>query len=121
MFQPSMCPIGAVHLRLSGLPSIARRLGGLECVPAVVGFDFSSGGSFPVIDGAVVLKQDADKFVKEWKRLEATKEERENKTKGKKKKETKDEAGEANQAVIDRTVKAQRQVFTHDDLMQLKR
>ncbi|KAK6053605.1 DNA repair protein Rad4, partial [Cooperia oncophora] len=79
MFQPSMCPIGAVHLRLSGLPSIARRLGGLECVPAVVGFDFSSGSSFPVIDGAVVLKEDAEKFTKEWKRLEATREERENK------------------------------------------
>ncbi|VDO67270.1 unnamed protein product [Haemonchus placei] len=79
MFQPSMCPIGAVHLRLSGLPSIARRLGGLPCVPAVVGFDFSSGGSFPVIDGAVVLKEDANKFVKEWERLEATREERENK------------------------------------------
>ncbi|XGW29855.1 hypothetical protein V3C99_009140 [Haemonchus contortus] len=153
MFQPSMCPIGAVHLRLSGLPSIARRLGGLPCVPAVVGFDFSGGGSFPVIDGAVVLKEDANKFVKEWERLEATREERENKrreervlgnwrklirgilrlhyvrtkfgavkekTKGKKKKEAKEEDEKVNRAVIDKTVLAQGQVFTHDDLMQQK-
>uniref|UniRef100_A0A0K0DER1 Ant_C domain-containing protein n=1 Tax=Angiostrongylus cantonensis TaxID=6313 RepID=A0A0K0DER1_ANGCA len=48
MYQPSMCPIGAVHLRLPGLPSIARRLGGLQCVPAVVGWDFNSCANFPM-------------------------------------------------------------------------
>ncbi|ETN74923.1 DNA repair protein Rad4 [Necator americanus] len=48
MYQPTMCPIGAVHLRLPGLPSIARRLGGLECVPAVVGWEFNSCSNFPM-------------------------------------------------------------------------
>ncbi|KAK6027684.1 DNA repair protein Rad4 [Ostertagia ostertagi] len=79
MYVPSMCPIGAVFLRLPGLPSIARRLGGLECVPAVVGWDFNSCTNFPILDGAVVLEEDAEKFITEYKRLQATKEERENK------------------------------------------
>lgn len=33
------------------------------------------------MDGACVLEEDADKFINEWKRLEATREERENKVK----------------------------------------
>ncbi|XGW29854.1 hypothetical protein V3C99_009139 [Haemonchus contortus] len=154
MYVPSMCPIGAVHLRLPGLVSIARRLGGLECVPALTGWDFNSGTNFPIIDGACVLEEDADKFINEWKRLEATKEERENKrreervlgnwkklirgilrlhyvkskfgatkekAKGRKKKDkdVKEEKAEKN-CVIDRTVMAERQIFTHDDLMKLK-
>ncbi|KHJ87308.1 DNA repair protein Rad4 [Oesophagostomum dentatum] len=155
MYQPSMCPIGAVHLRLPGLPSIARRLGGLECVPAVVGWDFNSCSNFPVIDGACVLEKDAQAFINEWKRLEATREERENKkreervlgnwrklirgilrlhyvkkkfgatkekARSRKKKavEHKDTAGEpVVDTVIDRTVMAPRQIFTHDDLMKL--
>ncbi|KAE9419008.1 hypothetical protein Angca_005134, partial [Angiostrongylus cantonensis] len=79
MYQPSMCPIGAVHLRLPGLPSIARRLGGLQCVPAVVGWDFNSCANFPIMEGACVLEEDAEKFVNEWKRLESSRKERENK------------------------------------------
>ncbi|KIH65548.1 DNA repair protein Rad4 [Ancylostoma duodenale] len=151
MYQPSMCPIGAVHLRLPGLPSIARRLGGLECVPAVVGWEFNSCSNFPIIEGACVLEKDAPLFVNEWKRLEATREERENKkreervlgnwrklirgilrlhyvkskfgatkekAKSKKKKESVADK-EENDVVIDRTVMAPRQVFTHDDLMKL--
>ncbi|KAJ1351302.1 hypothetical protein KIN20_007288 [Parelaphostrongylus tenuis] len=79
MYQPSMCPIGAVHLRLPGLPSIARRLGGLECVPVVVGWDYNSCSNFPIIEGACVLEEDAEKFISEWKRLEESRKEREDK------------------------------------------
>ncbi|KAK6747092.1 hypothetical protein RB195_000370 [Necator americanus] len=149
MYQPTMCPIGAVHLRLPGLPSIARRLGGLECVPAVVGWEFNSCSNFPIIEGACVLEKDAQLFIDEWKKLEATREERENKkredrvlgnwrklirgilrlhyvkskfgaTKEKartKKKKEKVEKLEENDSVIDKTIMAPRQVFTHDDLM----
>ncbi|WKY03883.1 hypothetical protein Q1695_005109 [Nippostrongylus brasiliensis] len=152
MYQPTMCPIGAVHLRLPGLPSIARRLGGLQCVPAVVGWDFNSCTNFPIMEGACVLEEDAEKFINEWKRLEATREERENKrreervlgnwkklirgilrlhyvkskfgvtkekSRSKKKKGVKEE-DQKNNAVIDKTVMGTRQVFTHDDLMNLK-
>ncbi|KAK6052035.1 DNA repair protein Rad4, partial [Cooperia oncophora] len=79
MYVPSMCPVGTVHLRLPGLVSIARRLGGLECVPALVGWEFNSCTNFPIIEGAVVLEEDVDKFITEYKRIEATREERENK------------------------------------------
>ncbi|KAJ1351304.1 hypothetical protein KIN20_007290 [Parelaphostrongylus tenuis] len=79
MYQPSMCPIGAVHLRLPGLPSIARRLGGLECVPAIVGWDFRSRSNFPIIDGVCVLEEVAEKFISEYRGLEEMRMERENK------------------------------------------
>ncbi|KJH52834.1 hypothetical protein DICVIV_01041 [Dictyocaulus viviparus] len=81
MYQPSMCPIGAVHLRLPGLPAIARRLGGLQCVPAVVGWDFNSCTNFPIMEGACVLEEDVEKFIAEWKRLESSRESREKKRK----------------------------------------
>lgn len=47
LYQPIMCPIGAVHLRLPGLPQIARKLG-KECVPAVIGWEFNSCSNFPL-------------------------------------------------------------------------
>ncbi|VDL76035.1 unnamed protein product [Nippostrongylus brasiliensis] len=71
------------------------------------------------MEGACVLEEDAEKFINEWKRLEATREERENKSRSKKKKGVKEE-DQKNNAVIDKTVMGTRQVFTHDDLMNLK-
>lgn len=78
MFQPVMCPIGAVHLKLPGLIQISRKLK-KECVQAVVGWDFSGGATHPVMDGAIVLEEDVDVFVEEWNRLEAGRAEKEEK------------------------------------------
>ncbi|CAI4224475.1 unnamed protein product [Auanema sp. JU1783] len=69
IYQPSMVPIGTVHLRLNGLPNIARKLN-KECAPAVVGWDFHSCSNYPIVEGACVLEKDADLFVKEWNRQE---------------------------------------------------
>ncbi|PAV90967.1 hypothetical protein WR25_19914 [Diploscapter pachys] len=75
LYQPKMCPIGAVHLKLNGIVNIARRLN-KEAVAAVVGWDFN-GCNHPVIDGAVVLKEDADELVEEWERIESEREAKE--------------------------------------------
>jgi xeroderma pigmentosum group C-complementing protein len=63
MFKPSMVPDGCVHLQVSGLQHIAKRLN-IECVPAVTGFEFHCRGSHAVIEGiedCLVLKEDDSK------------------------------------------------------------
>lgn len=43
-----MIPEGCVHLRLSGLSAISRQLD-IDCVPAVVGWEFHKGGNHPML------------------------------------------------------------------------
>ncbi|KAK2507090.1 hypothetical protein MC885_005275 [Smutsia gigantea] len=47
LFLPSMMPIGCVQLNVPNLHRVARRLG-IDCVPAVTGFDFHKGYSHPM-------------------------------------------------------------------------
>ncbi|PIC37293.1 hypothetical protein B9Z55_015972 [Caenorhabditis nigoni] len=76
MFQPNMCPLECVHLKLPGLVQLSRKLN-KQCVPAVVGWAFDGGFTHPVIDGAIVLEKDAPLFRREWEKLEEGKAERE--------------------------------------------
>lgn len=50
LFHPDMLPIGGVHLKLPGLNRIAQELG-VDCVPAVVGFDGVQRGLHAVYEG----------------------------------------------------------------------
>ena len=59
LFQPCMLPIGTVHLRLPALTRLANKLG-IDCVPAVVGFDNAKAGVVPVMDGYVVCEEFRD-------------------------------------------------------------
>lgn len=43
-----MVPEGCVHLRLNGLLAISRQLE-IDCVPAVVGWEFHKGGNHPML------------------------------------------------------------------------
>ncbi|XP_050530386.1 DNA repair protein complementing XP-C cells [Daktulosphaira vitifoliae] len=65
LFKPSMLPKGTVHLKLPGLLRIAKKLN-IDCAPAVVGFDFHSGGSHPVNDGFVVCEEYKDTLIDAW-------------------------------------------------------
>ncbi|XP_014668449.1 PREDICTED: DNA repair protein complementing XP-C cells homolog [Priapulus caudatus] len=56
LFQPSMLPPGAVHLNLAGLHKVAKKLG-VDCVAAMVGWDFHGGWNHPVMDGYVVCEE----------------------------------------------------------------
>ncbi|RWS29929.1 DNA repair protein complementing XP-C cells-like protein, partial [Leptotrombidium deliense] len=58
LFQANMLPKGTVHLPIPGLLRIANKLG-IDCVPAVVGFDVHArgGGTHPVYDGFVVCEE----------------------------------------------------------------
>lgn len=50
LFHEDMLPIGTVHLKLPGLNRIADELG-VDCVPAVVGFEGVGRGCHPVLEG----------------------------------------------------------------------
>ncbi|VIO93276.1 DNA repair protein Rad4 containing protein [Brugia malayi] len=65
VYKRSMVPDGCVHLQLNGLVAIARQLG-IDCVPAVVGWNHCRGGTHPVLDGCVVLKKHEDELREAW-------------------------------------------------------
>ena len=52
-------PPGTVHLRLPRVFSVAKRLG-IDYAPAMVGFEFRNGRSYPVFDGIVVCAEFKD-------------------------------------------------------------
>lgn len=47
MFNENMCPLQCVHLKMTGLLQIARKIN-KQCVPAVVGWAFDGGWTHPV-------------------------------------------------------------------------
>ncbi|XP_020269305.1 DNA repair protein RAD4 isoform X2 [Asparagus officinalis] len=49
-------PPGTIHLRLPGLASVAKRLG-IDFAPAMTGFEFRNGRSFPVYEGIVICTE----------------------------------------------------------------
>ncbi|XP_032825668.1 DNA repair protein complementing XP-C cells [Petromyzon marinus] len=78
LFRPSMLPVGCVHLHAPGLNRVARSIG-VDCAPAVTGFDFHAGYSHPVTDGFVVCEEVKDTLLAAWERAqeEVEKKERE--------------------------------------------
>ncbi|XP_063901155.1 DNA repair protein complementing XP-C cells-like isoform X2 [Zophobas morio] len=87
LFQPSMLPIGCVHIDLPRAEELAKRLGKvvyldrLTCrqVPTVLdvfygraltGFQFRKENTIPVINGIVVCKEDAIFLMEAWYQLE---------------------------------------------------
>ncbi|XP_047484452.1 DNA repair protein complementing XP-C cells homolog [Penaeus chinensis] len=65
LFKPSMLPRGCVHIPISGLNRIARKLN-IDCAPAMIGFDYHSGWSHPVYDGFVVCEEFKDTLIDAW-------------------------------------------------------
>jgi hypothetical protein len=47
---------------------VARKLG-IDCAPAVIGFDFHCGGSHPVVDGFVVCEEYKDTLLDAWNQV----------------------------------------------------
>ncbi|KAL3993549.1 Rad4 transglutaminase-like domain family protein [Acanthocheilonema viteae] len=68
VYKSSMIPEGCVHLRLNGLPAISRQLD-IDCVPAVIGWEFHKGGNHPILDGCIVLKQHEELLREAWKEI----------------------------------------------------
>uniref|UniRef100_A0A915PHM1 DNA sliding clamp PCNA n=1 Tax=Setaria digitata TaxID=48799 RepID=A0A915PHM1_9BILA len=66
VYKKSMIPEGCVHLRLNGIFAIARQLD-IDCVPAVVGWEFHKGGNHPILEGCVILKKHEEILREAWK------------------------------------------------------
>ncbi|VDN24946.1 unnamed protein product [Gongylonema pulchrum] len=66
VYKNSMIPEGCVHVRLDGLVAVARQLD-IDCVPAVVGWEFHKGGNHPIIEGCVVLKEHEKALRAAWR------------------------------------------------------
>ncbi|XP_033120286.1 DNA repair protein complementing XP-C cells homolog isoform X1 [Anneissia japonica] len=65
LYKPCMLPAGTVHIQINGLNKVARKLD-IDCVPAVVGWDFHCGFSHPVFDGFVVCEEFKEILVEAW-------------------------------------------------------
>lgn len=65
LFTPKMLPKKTVHLQLPGLNRVCRRLG-IDCAPALTGFEKARMRMIPVYDGFVVCEEFADQLVEEW-------------------------------------------------------
>ncbi|XP_074538438.1 DNA repair protein complementing XP-C cells [Halichoeres trimaculatus] len=65
LFKPCMLPVGCVHMRLSNLNRVARKLD-LDSAPAVTGFDFHGGYSHAVTDGYIVCEEHEEILRAAW-------------------------------------------------------
>ncbi|KAK3871922.1 hypothetical protein Pcinc_022959 [Petrolisthes cinctipes] len=70
LFKPSMLPRGCVHIPITGLNKVAKKLS-IDCAPAMVGFDFHSGWTHPVYDGYVVCEEFKDVLMDAWNEEQA--------------------------------------------------
>ena len=67
LFKPWMLPAGTAHIPINGMKAMLRREG-IDAAPAMVGWDFSSGGSHPVFDGVVVCEEFRERVEEAWAR-----------------------------------------------------
>ena len=65
LFKPWMMPKGCVQIPINGMQSVIRK-SGIDAAPAMVGWDFSSGGSHPVFDGYIVCQENAEALMDAW-------------------------------------------------------
>ncbi|KAJ0036505.1 hypothetical protein NQD34_005182 [Periophthalmus magnuspinnatus] len=65
LFKPCMLPVGCVHLKLTNLNHVARKLD-LDAAPAVTGFDFHGGYSHAVTDGYIVCEEHEEILRAAW-------------------------------------------------------
>jgi len=65
LFKPWMLPAGCVQIPINGMSRVIRKTG-IDAAPAMVGWDFSGGGSHPVYDGYVVCEENAEALMDAW-------------------------------------------------------
>ncbi|KAK0098911.1 hypothetical protein PV326_000072 [Microctonus aethiopoides] len=70
LFKKCMLPKGTVHIDLPGLFRVAKRLN-IDCVAAVVGFNFGGRGAMPMTQGYVVCEEFEDILREAWEEEQA--------------------------------------------------
>jgi len=59
MYRPDMVPFGCAHLPFKGIKKVAKQLG-ITWAPALVGWEYRKGKSYPEINGIVVVAEHAE-------------------------------------------------------------
>lgn len=65
LFKECMLPKKTVYLQFAGLNKVCKKLG-IDCAPAIVGFEFHNGWSHPVYDGFVVCEEFQETVTDAW-------------------------------------------------------
>eukprot|EP00096_Caligus_rogercresseyi_P004398 TRINITY_DN18639_c0_g1_i1.p1 TRINITY_DN18639_c0_g1~~TRINITY_DN18639_c0_g1_i1.p1 ORF type:complete len:589 (+),score=158.89 TRINITY_DN18639_c0_g1_i1:36-1802(+) len=65
VYKPWMVPQGTVHIPISGISRVAKKLG-IDFGPAVIGWDYHMRGSHPVVDGIIVCSEFQDLLMDAW-------------------------------------------------------
>ncbi|OMJ25488.1 DNA repair protein complementing XP-C cells-like protein [Smittium culicis] len=65
IFHENMVPSGTVHVPINGLAKLCRNMN-VEFAEAVTKFEFRKGTSTPVVEGILVLKDDADRVLSKY-------------------------------------------------------
>jgi xeroderma pigmentosum group C-complementing protein len=65
LFKPWMLPKGTVHIPITGLQRVLRKLN-IDAAPAMMGWDFSGGACHPVFEGYVVCTEFEDVVIDAW-------------------------------------------------------
>ncbi|XP_064633316.1 DNA repair protein complementing XP-C cells homolog [Lineus longissimus] len=76
LFKQCMLPPGTVHLHLPGLNKIGKKLG-LDCAPAMVGWEVHGGWSHPMLEGFIVCEEHKDIFLAAYDEEEVMRKEKE--------------------------------------------
>ncbi|CAH8870747.1 unnamed protein product [Trichobilharzia szidati] len=67
LFKQCMLPVGCVHICLSGIQHVAKKLG-IDCAEAIVGWSFHAGGwAHPKTEGYVVCKESVPVLIDAWR------------------------------------------------------
>ncbi|KAK2712997.1 DNA repair protein complementing XP-C cells homolog isoform X2 [Artemia franciscana] len=83
LYKPTMIPSGCVHLpQMPLLNRVAKKLG-IDCAPAMIGWDYHGGSSHPVFDGWIICEEHRDTLLDAWQaaELETEKKEKEKRDK----------------------------------------
>merc|ERR1712150_420113 len=65
LFRPWMLPKNTIHIPIPNLSIVAKKLG-IDCAPAMVGWEFISGSMKPMYDGVVVCEDTKDFLMDAW-------------------------------------------------------
>ncbi|XP_061688832.1 DNA repair protein complementing XP-C cells isoform X2 [Syngnathoides biaculeatus] len=76
LFKACMLPVGCVHLKLSNLHRVAKKLD-MDAAPAVTGFDFHGGYSHAVTDGYIVCEEHEEILKAAWEEEQEVQKQRE--------------------------------------------
>ncbi|XP_055958327.1 DNA repair protein complementing XP-C cells homolog isoform X2 [Patella vulgata] len=76
LFKPWMLPAGTVHIKVTALNRIAKKLG-VDCVAAMTGWDYHGGFSHALLEGWIVCEEHSEALMAAWEEDQLIQQEKE--------------------------------------------